>query len=90
MMNLPSQRIDGLGRILLPKGLREGLGWECGDVLSIRKEGGKLILQLLVQQPDPQCAYCGRPDRAVSVNGKDICDSCLEGIAEALEVQARD
>ena len=89
MENQYLHKIDGLGRILLPREVREGLGWETGDILGMRKEDSKLILQLAEKRADPLCAYCGKPERVVSVNGKDICGNCLERIAEALEVEAQ-
>jgi len=85
-----TQRIDGLGRVLLPRDLREGLDWCKGDLLSVSKGNNKVILQLQEKCPDAKCAYCGKPEREVCINGKDICGNCLERIAEALEIQNQD
>jgi len=47
------QRLDDLGRVLLPTELRNYLNWNKGDVLSISQESGKVILELLEQGPAP-------------------------------------
>lgn len=38
-------RLDGKGRITIPRALREALGVREGDELVIRLSGGKLILE---------------------------------------------
>jgi len=90
MMQQLTQRIDGLGRVLLPKDLRKELEWDNGDRIAISKENNKVILQLQEKCPDPSCAYCGKPEREVCINGKDICGDCLERIAETLELQSHE
>jgi len=39
-----THKIDDLGRVLLPKGLRDELGWEIGDTLSLCRVDDTVIL----------------------------------------------
>jgi AbrB family looped-hinge helix DNA binding protein len=38
------KRIDSLGRIVLPKAIRDFLGFKEGDFLKIKVEDGKIII----------------------------------------------
>ena len=40
------RRVDELGRIVIPRELREALGIEAKDVLMIRAEGEEIVLTL--------------------------------------------
>ena len=41
------RRIDDLGRVVIPKSIREILGIQDGDSLGIATEGNKIILKKL-------------------------------------------
>ena len=45
-MKREGHKIDDLGRVLLPKRLRDELGWEIGDTLSLNPENGTMVLSL--------------------------------------------
>jgi len=79
-----TRKIDALGRVLIPAGLRRRLGWDIGDMLSLSFEEGKMIACLLEKQPTPECVRCKSPEREVRVNGKDICANCLEKALEQI------
>ena len=40
-------RIDGKGRILIPKGLREAVGVREGGLVKVYVEGGKVVVEPL-------------------------------------------
>ena len=46
---------DGLGRVLLPKKVREDLGIEANSKVSLSLEGNKLIVKPLPKR----CEVCG-------------------------------
>jgi len=56
------QRIDDLGRILLPTELRKYLNWEKGDVLSIHQENGSVILKLAEKRYKDASTLFAPPD----------------------------
>ena len=39
-----THKIDDLGRVLLPKALRDELGWEIGDTLLLCRVDGTVVL----------------------------------------------
>ena len=39
-------KIDDLGRILLPKELREDLGWDIADTISLVRVSGTVVISL--------------------------------------------
>lgn len=65
--------IDQLGRIVLPKELRETLGISARDSLEIFIEGEKVILKKYV----PNCCFCGSDEEMSLFQGKLICRSCI-------------
>jgi len=79
-----SRKIDDVGRIVLPRDLRQQLGWDSGDTLSFDIADDKITLRLLEKNSTPECFYCQKPELEVRVNGKDICADCLEKALEQL------
>jgi transcriptional pleiotropic regulator of transition state genes len=65
--------IDQLGRIVLPKELRETLGISPRDSLEIFIENEKIILKKYV----PNCCFCGNDEDMTLFHGKLICGSCV-------------
>ena len=51
MKHVYTCRIYEMGKIILPKKLREKLGWEQMDTLSLKVEGDTLILKLSKKNP---------------------------------------
>lgn len=70
-----SRKIDSLGRVVIPAGMRRRLGLAVGDVLDIAIEDERLVLQKLV----PSCALCGNEDTlAIEHQEKLVCRACLD------------
>jgi len=83
-----SSKIDDLGRILFPKELRQRLGWNRGDIVSIthaEETANTLAVCLLVKQSEISCFYCKKPCCNVTIRGKEICDDCLDRALHSLE-----
>jgi transcriptional pleiotropic regulator of transition state genes len=72
-----ARRIDQLGRVVVPVELRRILGLEDGDLLDIRVEGGRLVLDKIV----PACVLCGNADRLRERNGRHVCTECVEALS---------
>ncbi len=73
--------IDQLGRIVLPKELRETLGISPKDSLEIFIENEKIILKKYV----PNCCFCGNDEEMTLFHGKLICRSCVRKLSSLTE-----
>ena len=67
---------DCLGRIVIPKELRNVLDISEKDCLEIFTEGEQIILQ----KYQPACIFCGEAKDIVNYKGKNICKCCMEDI----------
>lgn len=65
------RRVDDLGRIVLPKELRQTMGIRTGDPMEIYTDADNIILRKYV----PGCVFCGDAD-AKEVRGVRICERC--------------
>ena len=72
--------VDELGRVVLPKELRNTLGINTKDLLEIHIEGDMIILKKNVDQ----CIFCGAGHDLVPYNEKFVCKSCAEGLKNIL------
>ncbi|MBE6564881.1 MAG: AbrB/MazE/SpoVT family DNA-binding domain-containing protein [Ruminococcaceae bacterium] len=68
------REIDGLGRFVLPKEIRNTLGIQNGDAVEIYTDGNRVILK----KYEPGCLFCGNIDDLVLFEGKLICRGCLD------------
>ena len=68
------REIDGLGRFVLPKEIRNSLGIENGDAIEIYTDGNRVILK----KYEPGCLFCGNIDGLAMFEGKLICRNCLD------------
>lgn len=65
--------VDALGRIVLPKSLRQQFGIEVDQHLEIFTDGNRIILQ----KYERGCLFCGSAEQLVSFSEKQICKDCL-------------
>ncbi len=68
--------IDELGRIVLPKSMRQHLEIADRDQLEIYTEGDCIILR----KYRPSCIFCDAEDGLVMHHDKRVCVKCLEEI----------
>ena len=68
------RNIDELGRIVLPKSMRQNLEISERDQLEIYPEGDRIILR----KYQPSCVFCETSENIVFFNGKRVCSACLE------------
>jgi len=45
MENAKTKTIDDLGRVIIPNGLREELGWNIRDEIEIYKENDTIVMR---------------------------------------------
>ena len=70
--------VDELGRIVLPKKMRENLDIDIRDKVELFVEGDRIILQKYV----PNCIFCGAEQNIFIFNGKRLCAECLESLKQ--------
>jgi len=68
--------MDKPGQIVLPRDLRNKLGWTEGQEISITIDENKLILQSSVKS----CSICGNEKDITPVKSKIICKDCISEI----------
>ncbi len=70
--------VDELGRIVLPKSMRQSLDIAERDQLEIYTEGDRIILR----KYQPACIFCDRTEGIVIFNGKRVCRDCLSELKQ--------
>ncbi|MDI3547758.1 MAG: AbrB family transcriptional regulator, transcriptional pleiotropic regulator of transition state [Halanaerobiales bacterium] len=68
------RKIDNLGRIVLPKELRETMNLDIKSPMEIYVEEDKVILK----KYEPACIFCGNTDSTIEYMGKTVCTDCLK------------
>lgn len=69
-----TRQIDGLGRIVLPKELRNSFEINTNDALEIYTEDDKIILRKLQRT----CVFCGSKENTEEFCGKAVCVKCVD------------
>ena len=70
------RKVDELGRIVLPKSLRETLDIQVRDSLEIFTDNDRIILQ----KYHPACEFCSNADNIVYFGEKRLCRECIAKI----------
>jgi len=77
------RHLDDLGRVVVPKALRNTLGWPEGSEVEILVDGEEVRLRRYL----PGCELCGETQqlKVVWVGGRHVrlCWPCMEAIADA-------
>lgn len=68
------RKVDGLGRIVIMKELRENLDIKEGDPLEIYVDGETIMLK----KYEPGCIFCGEVKNLKTFNGKPVCSDCMK------------
>lgn len=72
------RKSDLLGRVCLPIQARRALGIEPEDHVEVFIDGDSVVLR----KHQSACVFCGSADDLQMHNGKAICPSCLQGLAQ--------
>lgn len=67
------RQVDSLGRIVLPKELRDALRIGYKDPIAIYVEEDIVILK----KYEPACVFCGQARGISHFKGKNICSDCI-------------
>ena len=81
------RKIDDLGRVVLPKELRQMLGIEKKDdrdaCVEIFVDGESIVLK----KYEPACMFCGEARDNLVFKGRRICPACLAQLNRAAQEQ---
>lgn len=82
------RKVDDLGRVVIPAGIRRALGIREGDPVEVTVEGERVVLA----KPRDACVFCGREeDRLTGFRGRLVCRDCLASLGAVDErVRATD
>ena len=69
-------KIDNLGRVVIPKTIRDALGIKHNDEISMTVDNAKLIITKVYKT----CSICYTKDVTTQVSDKLLCDSCISEI----------
>ncbi len=72
------RRVDELGRIVIPKEIRDQFGIMEKDPIEIFVEGGSIILK----QYNPSCIFCGNAKNITVYRDKLLCEKCISTISK--------
>ena len=70
------RRVDDLGRIVLPKELRQTMGIRTGDPMEIYTDADNIILRKYA----PGCAFCGSVNDIRYIHGTPVCNICANNM----------
>ena len=74
------RKIDNLGRIVIPKEIRDTQRWGVETPMEMYMDGNALV----IRKHETCCAICegdvGLDGLAVLINGKMVCSQCCEKI----------
>lgn len=73
--------IDELGRIVVPKELRDSMDIKKGDPMEIFTDGDYIILKKYA----PFCTFCSSSQSLVNFGGKMICSECVKKIGNMIK-----
>jgi transcriptional pleiotropic regulator of transition state genes len=68
--------IDGLGRIVIPKSVRDVYNLHTREKFEVICRGGDIILHKI----GTQCICCGAGEISAELNKKTFCKKCIEEI----------
>ncbi len=71
------RKVDILGRVVIPKELRDTLDIAEKDPIEIFVEDEKIILR----KYNPTCVFCGSTNNVVIYKEKLVCEDCAKAVA---------
>ena len=75
------RKLDHLGRIVIPKQIREKMRLQEGDKIKIDTKGNKVLLYKEIKC----CDFCNNTKDLVEFENKKICKNCLKKMSKNVE-----
>ena len=73
------RKVDDLGRIVIPAGIRRSLGIREGDPLDVSVDGEAVVLS----KPTDRCVFCGATDDLRRFRSRRVCADCVGALNDA-------
>lgn len=70
------RKVDDLGRVVIPAGIRRSLSIREGDAVEVHVEGDQVILS----KPTDRCVFCGEEEGLETFREKAVCRGCVAGV----------
>lgn len=70
------RKVDDLGRVVIPAGIRRSLNIREGDAMEVHVEGEHVILS----KPTDQCVFCRSEQGLRPFRGKNVCRACIAAV----------
>ncbi len=70
------RKVDDLGRVVIPAGIRRSLNIREGDAMEVHVDGEQVILS----KPTDQCVFCGSEQGLRPFRGKNVCRACIAAV----------
>ena len=74
------RKIDELGRMVVPKEIRDTMGIEKNDPMEFFVEGNRIIVTKYTEG----CSLCGNSENLQNYRDKKLCSACIEAIKAEL------
>ena len=72
------RKVDEIGRVVLPKDVRDNYEIVTGSELEIiQTEEG-----ILLKKHASECIFCGSCENIVIIKGRPVCEDCVSGIQQ--------
>lgn len=72
--------LDNLGRIIVPRELRNTLGIKEDDPVEVFTDGECIVLK----KYEPGCTFCGELDDTKIFRDKRVCAQCIKQMRESI------
>lgn len=73
-----TKKIDNLGRIVIPKEIRNTMNLNMNDSLEFFIEGDYILLK----KYDKNCIFCGNTENLLNFKDKNICKNCIKNLTK--------
>ena len=70
------RKIDDLGRVVIPAGIRRSLEIREGDPLNVSVDGDRIVLS----KPRDRCVFCATEAGLAAFRGKSVCVECITSV----------
>lgn len=74
------RKVDELGRVVIPKEIRDNLEIFEKDPIEIFTDGYKVVMQ----KYNPSCCFCGGVNRLEKYKERLVCNNCINEIKKLL------
>ncbi|MGM0419450.1 MAG: AbrB/MazE/SpoVT family DNA-binding domain-containing protein [Bacillota bacterium] len=72
------RKVDDLGRVVIPKELRNTMDIERKDPMEVYVEGDKIILT----KYKPSCIFCNNQEDIVEFEETTVCKNCIKKLSD--------